>query len=158
MDCEAGVFPFEVEPEVTHRLLNGLDDIGITLQNVAAIDSYESSGRAAAGPMTTGRQRPGEGAGPQEWDAETYDEVSDPQFPWVEVLDRFELRGDEAALDAGCGSGRVTAELVERLPGGSLIVVDGSEAMIAKARERLGRGPPIRSRTSPSWSLSSRLT
>jgi trans-aconitate 2-methyltransferase len=56
----------------------------------------------------------------------------------MEVLDRLELRGDEAALDAGCGSGRVTEQLLERLPSGSLLAVDGSEAMIEKARERLG--------------------
>jgi trans-aconitate 2-methyltransferase len=77
--------------------------------------------------------------GPREWDAETYDAVSDPQFRWgMEVLERLELRGDEAAVDAGCGSGRVTEQLLERLPNGSLTAVDGSEAMIAKARERLG--------------------
>ena len=75
----------------------------------------------------------------REWDAETYDEVSQPQFEWgMEVLGRLELRGDEVALDAGCGSGRVTAELAKRLPQGRVIAVDGSEAMIAKARERLG--------------------
>ncbi len=75
----------------------------------------------------------------REWDAETYDQVSDPQFSWgMEVLERLELRGDEAALDAGCGSGRVTAELLGRLAGGSVLAVDGSEAMVAKARERLG--------------------
>jgi trans-aconitate 2-methyltransferase len=79
-------------------------------------------------------------SGPREWDAETYDAISDPQFGWgMEVLERLELRGDEDALDAGCGSGRVTAELVERLPSGSVLAVDGSEAMIAKARERLGK-------------------
>ncbi|HXQ89327.1 MAG TPA: methyltransferase domain-containing protein [Solirubrobacterales bacterium] len=77
--------------------------------------------------------------GAREWDAETYDAVSDPQFEWgMEVLKRLELRGDEVAVDAGCGSGRVTAELAERLPGGRVIAVDGSEAMVAKARERLG--------------------
>jgi trans-aconitate 2-methyltransferase len=75
----------------------------------------------------------------REWDADTYDAVSDPQFNWgMEVLGRLELDGDEAALDAGCGSGRVSAELLKRLPRGSLIAVDGSEAMIAKARDRLG--------------------
>lgn len=75
----------------------------------------------------------------REWDAETYDAVSDPQFSWgMEVLERLELGGDEAALDAGCGSGRVTAELLARLPRGSVLAVDGSEAMVAKARERLG--------------------
>lgn len=78
-------------------------------------------------------------SGPRDWDAETYDAVSDPQFEWgVEVVERLDLRGDELALDAGCGSGRVTAELAKRLPRGRVIAVDGSEAMIAKARERLG--------------------
>jgi trans-aconitate 2-methyltransferase len=79
--------------------------------------------------------------GPREWDADTYDAVSDPQFEWgTEVLERLELRGDEVVLDAGCGSGRVSAELLRRIPDGKLIAVDGSEAMIAKAEERLGEG------------------
>lgn len=79
------------------------------------------------------------GAGPLDWDAQAYDEVSDPQFSWgMEVIDRLELRGDETALDAGCGSGRVTAELAKRLPSGRMIAVDGSPAMVDKARERLG--------------------
>ncbi|MET0559809.1 MAG: methyltransferase domain-containing protein [Solirubrobacterales bacterium] len=78
-------------------------------------------------------------SGPLEWDAETYETVSDPQFEWgMEVLGRLDLNGDEAAVDAGCGTARVTAELLERLPGGSVIAVDGSAAMIEKARERLG--------------------
>jgi trans-aconitate 2-methyltransferase len=77
--------------------------------------------------------------GAREWDAETYDAVSDPQFEWgMEVLERLELRGDEVAVDAGCGSGRVTAELADRLPDGRVIAVDGSAAMVEKAKERLG--------------------
>ena len=44
---------FAVEPDVKHRLLNGLDDIGITLENGGAIDSFEGSGAAARGPVTT---------------------------------------------------------------------------------------------------------
>jgi trans-aconitate 2-methyltransferase len=83
-----------------------------------------------SGPMNTG---------PREWDAKTYDAISDPQFNWgMEVLGRLELNGDESALDAGCGSGRVTEELIKRLPAGQMVAVDGSEAMIAAARERLG--------------------
>lgn len=75
----------------------------------------------------------------REWDAETYDKVSEPQFEWgMEVLDRLELRGDETVVDAGCGSGRVAERLLARLPNGHLIAVDGSAAMIEKARERLG--------------------
>jgi trans-aconitate 2-methyltransferase len=83
-----------------------------------------------ADPMNTG---------PLEWDAKTYDAISDPQFSWgMEVLGRLELNGDETAIDAGCGSGRVTEELIKRLPSGRMIAVDGSEAMIAESRERLG--------------------
>jgi trans-aconitate 2-methyltransferase len=77
--------------------------------------------------------------GPREWDAETYDAISDPQLSWgMEVLERLELRGDEDAIDAGCGSGRVAEQLLARLPKGSLLAVDASEAMVTKARERLG--------------------
>lgn len=77
--------------------------------------------------------------GPREWDADTYDAVSDPQFQWgTEVLARLELSGSESVIDAGCGSGKVTEKLLDRLPEGKLLAVDGSEAMIAKARERLG--------------------
>lgn len=78
-------------------------------------------------------------SGPREWDAETYDAVSDPQFEWgMEVLGRLDLRGEESVIDAGCGSGRITAELLDRIPDGELLAVDGSRAMIEKARERLG--------------------
>ena len=73
-----------------------------------------------------------------EWDASAYERVSGPQLGWGRtVLDRIPLRGDEAALDAGCGTGRVTRLLAERLPEGRVIGVDGSQAMVAEARERL---------------------
>lgn len=79
--------------------------------------------------------------GPREWDAETYDALAFPQFAWgVEVVERLQLSGDETAIDAGCGPGRVSAELLKKLPRGRLIAVDGSKSMIAKAKERLGAG------------------
>ena len=57
---------------------------------------------------------------PRDWDAATYDRVADPMTRWgAGVLDRLPLRGDERVLDAGCGSGRVTELLAERLPRGS---------------------------------------
>lgn len=78
-------------------------------------------------------------AEPRDWDADTYDRVADPQEEWArEIIDRLELEGDEAVLDAGCGSGRVTRLLLDRLPRGRVVGVDASPSMIAKARESLG--------------------
>jgi len=76
---------------------------------------------------------------PRAWDGAAYDRLSTPmQAMGLEVLDRLPLAGDETVIDAGCGSGRVTEALVERLPRGRAIGVDGSPSMIATARERLG--------------------
>jgi trans-aconitate 2-methyltransferase len=75
---------------------------------------------------------------PRDWDASTYEQISAPQEEMGRaVLARMDLRGDETVLDAGCGTGRVTALLLERLPQGRVIAVDGSPAMIEQARERL---------------------
>jgi trans-aconitate 2-methyltransferase len=75
---------------------------------------------------------------PLDWDAATYDRVADPQEQWArEVLEWLDLRGDERVLDAGCGSGRVTQLLAERVPDGEVVAVDGSAAMVARARENL---------------------
>jgi 3-isopropylmalate/(R)-2-methylmalate dehydratase small subunit len=43
---------FEIDPEVKHRLLNGLDDIATTLRDAAAIDAFEAAD-AGRGPVTT---------------------------------------------------------------------------------------------------------
>jgi len=48
-----GTIGFELEEDVKHRLLHGLDDIGITLSNEAAIATFEDSGAADRGPVTT---------------------------------------------------------------------------------------------------------
>lgn len=78
-------------------------------------------------------------AGPRDWDATTYDRVSDPQVEMARpVLDRLALRGDETVLDAGCGSGRVTRLLVDRLPRGQVVAVDAAPSMIEQARAALG--------------------
>ncbi len=54
-----------------------------------------------------------------------------------EVLGRLELEGDEVVLDAGCGSGRVTEMLLDRLPRGHVVALDASESMLTEARRRL---------------------
>lgn len=72
------------------------------------------------------------------WDALTYDQISAPMTRMgTTALDRLQLNGDETVLDAGCGSGRVTAKLLDRLPDGHVIALDGSDAMLTEARANL---------------------
>ncbi len=79
------------------------------------------------------RQDPG-----REWDARTYHRVATPHVTWGQrVLARLPLRGDETVLDAGCGTGRLTAELLERLPQGRVVAVDRSANMLEAARAHL---------------------
>jgi trans-aconitate 2-methyltransferase len=74
----------------------------------------------------------------RDWNAASYDAVSAPQQKWgAAVLERLELRGDESVLDAGCGTGRVTQMLLDRLPDGHVVAVDGSPSMVAAARRLL---------------------
>jgi trans-aconitate 2-methyltransferase len=77
----------------------------------------------------------------REWDATTYQRVSVPHEEWAEaVLARLPVEGGETVLDAGCGTGRATRMLVEALPAGRVIAVDGSKAMVEKVREVLRPG------------------
>jgi len=79
-----------------------------------------------------------------DWDAATYDRVSDVQFAWaLAQLERLRLNGDEVVLDAGCGSGRVTAELIARVPRGRAYGVDLSVAMVEHARASVGQRATI---------------
>jgi trans-aconitate 2-methyltransferase len=74
----------------------------------------------------------------RDWDAATYDRISTPQQRWAaEQLDRLELVGDETVLDAGCGSGRVTLELCDRVPRGRVYAVDAAPDMVAHATAAL---------------------
>jgi len=75
---------------------------------------------------------------PREWDARTYDSLPLPHLGWgVRALGRLPLRGDERVLDAGCGTGRDTEGLLNRLPYGRVVAVDGSVRMLDQLRERL---------------------
>ena len=82
---------------------------------------------------------------PRSWDGAAYDRLSTPmERLGREVMDRLELRGDETVIDAGCGSGRLTDLLRERVPNGRVIGVDQSASMIDAARERLGPDVDLR--------------
>jgi trans-aconitate 2-methyltransferase len=73
----------------------------------------------------------------REWDAPAYETLNAPMNErGNDAVARLELRGDETVLDAGCGTGEVTATLLERLPHGRVIALDGSRRMLDAARGR----------------------
>ena len=85
--------------------------------------------------MTDGRRA-------TEWNASAYHVLSEPQFAWgLRVLERTRLTGGECVLDAGCGSGRVTAAIASRLESGFVVGCDLSENMTRAAAKSLGGVP-----------------
>lgn len=76
----------------------------------------------------------------REWNSAVYHRLSGPQVAWgKKVLSRLRLRGDEVVLDAGCGTGRLTAELLEALPRGRVVGVDMSQNMLDSAQQHLAQ-------------------
>jgi trans-aconitate 2-methyltransferase len=74
----------------------------------------------------------------REWNSSEYHRLSQPQVTWgKKVLSRLRLRGDELVLDAGCGTGRLTADLLQALPRGHVVALDASQNMARSAREFL---------------------
>ena len=80
----------------------------------------------------------GQASSSREWNSDVYHRLSGPQVSWgKKVLARLRFRGDETVLDAGCGTGRLTADLLEALPRGRVVGVDLSQNMLHSAREHL---------------------
>jgi ubiquinone/menaquinone biosynthesis C-methylase UbiE len=84
-------------------------------------------------------------ASAREWNSAVYHRLSGPQVSWgKKVLSRLRLRGDEVVLDAGCGTGRLTADLLDALPHGHVVGVDLSQNMLGSARRHLTQfGPRV---------------
>ncbi len=74
----------------------------------------------------------------REWNSAVYHRLSAPQVSWgKKVLSRLHLGGNELVLDAGCGTGRLTAELLAALPQGRVVAIDLSQNMLHSAQEHL---------------------
>lgn len=77
--------------------------------------------------------------GARDWDGTAYAGLATLQDAMAaRALAAVTLRGDERVVDVGCGDGRVTAALADRLPRGSVLGVDPSPRMLAVARTRVG--------------------
>nr|MDT0663626.1 class I SAM-dependent methyltransferase [Micromonospora sp. DSM 115978] len=75
---------------------------------------------------------------PRDWNAWAYDSLPLPHEQWGRrTLSRLALAPDATVLDAGCGTGRDTALLLDAIPGGRVVAVDASATMLARLRERV---------------------
>lgn len=73
-----------------------------------------------------------------DWNATAYQKLATPHEGWGKtIVERLALEGHERVLDAGCGTGKLTVEILERLPDGHVIATDVSPSMIADVRGRL---------------------
>jgi trans-aconitate 2-methyltransferase len=80
----------------------------------------------------------------REWDAGSYDSLPLPHTGWGRrTLARLPLAGTESVLDAGAGTGRDTLELLERLPNGRVLAVDGSRKMLERLAAKRGDDPRL---------------
>lgn len=88
--------------------------------------------------VTGGLARLSIGMSFREWNATSYDRVANPHVDWGrQVIDRLPLQGSELVMDAGCGTGRVTELLLNKLPDGRVIAIDSSRTMLREAQRRL---------------------
>ena len=79
-----------------------------------------------------------------DWDATRYHRLSDPQLAWGRrVLMRLAPTEGERILDLGCGTGRLTVEVLQTMGRGHVIGLDRSSAMLREAVARRGTTAPI---------------
>ena len=106
----------------------------------SASGSLHMSGGSASG----GSAARTEATRPHDWDADAYADLPLPHADWGErALGRLGLQGGETVLELGCGPGRDTARLLQRLPTGRVIALDGSAAMLGRARRRCAGDPRV---------------
>jgi trans-aconitate 2-methyltransferase len=69
------------------------------------------------------------------WNPQQYERFRDARRrPFFELLARVEHAGPREVVDLGCGTGDLTRVLAERWPDAQVLGVDGSEAMVERAR------------------------
>ncbi len=70
------------------------------------------------------------------WNPKDYHKNSSEQQKWgLELLNKIAFSGNERVLDIGCGDGKLTMEIANRVRHGSVLGIDKSEDMIRFASE-----------------------
>jgi trans-aconitate methyltransferase len=70
------------------------------------------------------------------WDAEKYDSAHGPQIDvGLALIEMAGVKADDSILDIGCGTGKLTMELVRLARKGTVVGIDPSPEMFNKARE-----------------------
>ena len=78
------------------------------------------------------------------WDGEYYKQHASVQEKRaLKILKKIPFQGNETILDIGCGDGRVTKYMAEKVPNGSVIGIDLSEGMIQQARKEFEDTPNL---------------
>ena len=74
----------------------------------------------------------------QTWDAKDYAKNSSAQESWAnELVSKLALQGNEHLLDIGCGDGKITFSIAQKLTDGKVVGIDRSENMIELAKDQL---------------------
>ena len=85
------------------------------------------------------------------WDPGQYLRFADERLrPALDLLGRVPLNSPARVVDLGCGAGNVTAILKQRFPAAEVIGIDGSAAMLEKARATM---PGLSFLSRPTWRL-----
>src|SRR5262245_36169495 len=75
------------------------------------------------------------------WDPGQYERFAGERSrPFVELVSRVGAERPALVVDLGCGTGRLTATLLQRWPEASVEGVDSSAEMIAEATREAGNG------------------
>lgn len=68
------------------------------------------------------------------WDARDYARNSSAQELWAnELISKLALLGNESLLDIGCGDGKITYSIAQKLTNGTVVGIDRSKSMIELA-------------------------
>jgi trans-aconitate methyltransferase len=70
------------------------------------------------------------------WNGYIYSQISSPQYIInSEFLSKHTFNADEIVLDIGCGNGKTTQKIAEKIPNGKIVGVDASSSMIECANK-----------------------